>query len=143
MRLTSMTVKNFKNIDENGITINFAPITLLFGPNNAGKSTIIKALHLAREFFSESPDFDNISTVELGIFQNYVHKHDLSKTISLKFTFRKTKLSEFWFDSIDNVEDINDVYCANDRLYLDQYKTEEDRFIHKFIVDAYGDKKYK
>lgn len=41
MRLTALTIKNFKGIDERGVRIEFAPITLLFGPNNAGKSTVI------------------------------------------------------------------------------------------------------
>lgn len=34
MRLTSMTLKNFKGIDEHGVRIDFAPITMLFGLNN-------------------------------------------------------------------------------------------------------------
>ena len=105
MRITSLTVKNFKGIDERGATIDFAPITLLFGPNNAGKSTFIHALHLAREVFCnenfnpEIPEFCSAS-VDLGGFQNFVHKHDLNRTVSLGITF---SIGNDCFPSFENI----------------------------------------
>ena len=33
------------------VAIDFKPITLLFGPNSVGKSTIFQALHYAHEIF--------------------------------------------------------------------------------------------
>jgi AAA15 family ATPase/GTPase len=71
MRIASFEIKNFKGINEHGININFAPITMLFGPNNAGKSTVIQALHLAREIFCHNnldPDKveDGGDCVDLG-----------------------------------------------------------------------------
>ncbi len=92
MKLKSITIKNFKGIDEEGVTIDFAPITLLFGPNNAGKSTIIQALHLAREVFCEpKPDFDRMDkygkSFNLGSFKDYVHRHDINKIVNIKLDF--------------------------------------------------------
>lgn len=43
MILKALTLENFKGIGE-PVRIEFAPLTLLFGPNNAGKSTILHAL---------------------------------------------------------------------------------------------------
>lgn len=88
MRLTALTIKNFKGIDERGCRIEFSPITLLFGPNNAGKSTIIQALHLAQEILcSPAPDYDRIDEhgagLDLGSFKDYVHKHDLNRKVSI------------------------------------------------------------
>lgn len=88
MRLTALTIKNFKSIDERGVRIEFAPITLLFGPNNAGKSTVIQALHLAREAFCHpEPDLEYAEPsgkgLDLGSFKDYVHRHDLSRTVSI------------------------------------------------------------
>lgn len=88
MRITSLTIKNFKGIDEHGIRIEFAPITLLFGPNNAGKSTVIQALHLAREVFCHpKPDLDTIEIcgkgLDVGTFKDYVHKHDLGRQVCI------------------------------------------------------------
>lgn len=86
MRLLSMSIKNFKGIDEYGVRVNFAPITLLFGPNNAGKSTIMQALHLAKEVFCHpQADFDRVDVcgqgMDLGSFKDYVHKHDLNRQV--------------------------------------------------------------
>ena len=47
MILKALALENFKGIHE-PVRIEFAPVTLLFGPNNAGKSTIVQALHYAR-----------------------------------------------------------------------------------------------
>jgi hypothetical protein len=88
MRLTALTIKNFKGIDERGVRIDFAPITLLFGPNNAGKSTVIQALHLAREVLcNNNPDPDHVEgggeSMNLGGFKKFVHKHDLNRTVGI------------------------------------------------------------
>lgn len=88
MRLTSMTIKNFKGIGEHGVRIDFSPITLLFGPNNAGKSTVIQALHLAQEVLCHpQADYDNVDTrgkgLDLGTFKDYVHEHDLNRDVCI------------------------------------------------------------
>ncbi len=88
MRLTSMTLKNFKGIDERGIRIDFAPITMLFGPNNAGKSTVMQALHLAQEVLCHpQADYDNVDMrgkgLDLGTFKDYVHKHDCNRDVRI------------------------------------------------------------
>ncbi len=48
MRLTAIELENFKGIGPRQ-RIELKPITLLFGPNSAGKSTILQALHYVRE----------------------------------------------------------------------------------------------
>ena len=85
MRLISFTAKNFKGIDESGATLNLAPITLLFGPNNAGKSTLSQAMRLAREVICN--DDYNPRDMNLGGFANYVYKHELERTVHFGFTF--------------------------------------------------------
>ena len=44
MRLTAIELENFKGIGPRQ-RVELKPITLLFGPNSAGKSTILQALH--------------------------------------------------------------------------------------------------
>jgi AAA15 family ATPase/GTPase len=48
--ITGITIENFKGIREE-VKLDFRPITLLFGANSAGKSTVLHALHYAREVF--------------------------------------------------------------------------------------------
>jgi hypothetical protein len=108
MRISSFTIKNFKCIDERGATLHFAPITLLFGPNNAGKSTFIHALHLAREvlcngnFNPDVPEFC-IPSLDLGGFQNFVYKHELDRVVYFEFTFSIAKQNMPTFENIISV----------------------------------------
>jgi len=46
--ITAIEIENFKAFG-NRQRIELKPITLLFGPNSAGKSTVIQALHFAYE----------------------------------------------------------------------------------------------
>ena len=48
MAITSITIENFKGIGD-AVTIPIRPITLLFGKNSAGKSTVLQALRYLRE----------------------------------------------------------------------------------------------
>lgn len=89
MILKALTLENFKGIRER-VRIEFAPLTLLFGPNNAGKSTIVQALMYAREVL-ERNNCDAGRTalggdvVDLGGFDNLVYGHDRSRVIRMRF----------------------------------------------------------
>ena len=78
--ITGITIENFKGIRDR-VTLDFRPITLLFGANSAGKSTILHALHYAREVF-ERHNLDADQTiaggkyVDLGGFQHFVNRCD-------------------------------------------------------------------
>ena len=48
MAITSITIENFKGIGD-AVTIPIRPITLLFGKNSSGKSTVLQALRYLRE----------------------------------------------------------------------------------------------
>lgn len=91
MRITALTIENFKGISE-PVRIEFKPITLLFGPNSAGKSTIVQALHYIREILERNnvdPDkcIGADESIDLGGFRNLVHNHDLDKSIKFKIEF--------------------------------------------------------
>ena len=51
MAITSITIENFKGIGD-AVTIPIRPITLLFGKNSAGKSTVLQALRYLREIYA-------------------------------------------------------------------------------------------
>jgi hypothetical protein len=89
MILKALTLENFKGIRER-VRIEFAPLTLLFGPNNAGKSTIVQALMYAREVL-ERNNCDAGRTalggdvVDLGGFDNLVYGHERNRVIRMRF----------------------------------------------------------
>lgn len=87
--ITGIAIENFKGIGER-IELELRPITLLFGPNSAGKSSILHALHYAREIL----DRHNLNAdqtiaggkfVDLGGFDNFVHGHDRSRQVTFRF----------------------------------------------------------
>ncbi|PKN30962.1 MAG: hypothetical protein CVU64_01010 [Deltaproteobacteria bacterium HGW-Deltaproteobacteria-21] len=91
MPITAITIENFKGIRD-PISIKLRPITLLFGPNSSGKSTIVQALHYALEVFDRNnldPGATSIGgkSVDLGGFETLVNNHDLSKPIRLRIDF--------------------------------------------------------
>jgi hypothetical protein len=90
MPLTSITIENFKGVGK-VVTIPLRPITLLFGANSAGKSTILQALLYLRELLQrKNADADVLSgsgqAINLGGFREFVHGHDLSKTVRIGAT---------------------------------------------------------
>jgi hypothetical protein len=106
--ITAIEIENFKGIRE-PVRIELKPITLLFGPNSAGKSTILQALHYAREVLERrnlNPDFTVAGGkfVDLGGFSNLVHQRDTSRSVILRFELDIRKRALFpnveVFDSI-------------------------------------------
>ncbi len=87
MRLTRIEIENFKGIGTLQ-SIDLKPITLLFGPNSAGKSTILQALHYLREVIERNnPDPDQTiagGLTDLGGFANLVHGHETDRSIHIK-----------------------------------------------------------
>jgi predicted ATP-dependent endonuclease of OLD family len=88
--LKKIYLKNFKGIGDPGVVIDLKPITLLFGPNSGGKSTILHSILYAKEIF-ERRNYNPVSSYygglnsDLGGFYNFVNNHDLSKAIWLGF----------------------------------------------------------
>ncbi|MDD1422666.1 AAA family ATPase, partial [Dolichospermum sp. ST_sed1] len=88
MKFKKLTIENFKSI-QSPIEINFRPITLLFGPNSAGKSSILHALLAFREVLhNRNADPQAVlgggETLNLGGFKTLVNEHDLDRTISIR-----------------------------------------------------------
>lgn len=87
--ITAVEIENFKGIGR-PVRIDLRPITLLFGRNSAGKSTILHALCYAHELLSHG-QVDAGRTelggaqVDLGGFRRFVHAHDRDRKIRLRF----------------------------------------------------------
>jgi predicted ATP-dependent endonuclease of OLD family len=54
MRLTSITIRNFRCLDF--LTVNVGNFTTLIGPNNCGKSSVLRAIEIFLNQVSPSPD---------------------------------------------------------------------------------------
>ena len=87
MCLTRIEIENFKGIGSRQ-KMDLRPITLLFGPNSAGKSTILQALHYLREILQRGNVDPDVTIagglIDLGGFATLVHNHELDQTVTLK-----------------------------------------------------------
>jgi len=95
--LTALRLGNFKAFAETQC-IPIKPLTLIFGPNSAGKSSILHGLLLAREA-TDTGNLDihrtNIGgqSVDLGGFRQYVHRRQTQNTVEWAVDFETATLN--------------------------------------------------
>jgi len=84
--LTELRLQNIKAFG-GAHTIELAPITLLYGQNSAGKSSVLQSLLLLKQ----SIDADTLVTqgqhTDAGSFLSLLHRHDAGREVSLGITF--------------------------------------------------------
>ncbi len=90
--ITELLVGNFKSF-KNLSSAKLAPITLIFGPNSSGKTSLIQALQLLKQtLLQNSPgNFTDLLTqgpyVDLGNFKTLIHGHKPMTPLHLGFKF--------------------------------------------------------
>ncbi len=88
--LKSIGVKNFRVFKEE-TTFNLAPITVLTGPNNSGKSSLIKIIKLLNENVNFNNRLDNlqfhIGTHSLGSYKKVISWNSKSEAIKIVLPF--------------------------------------------------------
>src|SRR5207245_11073470 len=87
--LQSVEIGNFRSV-EGPATVALGPLTVLFGPTAAGKSTLLYALSALRNFAlnpNQTVDgFFNLGFQNLGGFDACVFNHELYRKITLGAT---------------------------------------------------------
>ncbi len=96
---THLRLENFKSWRE--LDIDLAPVTILFGTNSSGKSSILQSILLLLQSY-ETQGIDYIDFgggrgdyVDLGGFQQVVFNHDLTKSIKIYFNYAHRYSKEF------------------------------------------------
>lgn len=89
--IRAIEIENFKGVSVRQ-RIDFGSLTLLFGANSAGKSTMLQALLFLHEVLERGlADVDRTElggeVVELGGFARLVHRHEMTRAISLRAEF--------------------------------------------------------
>lgn len=121
--IKSISLKNFKGFS-NEVRIDLRPITLLFGANSAGKSTILQALQYVREILERNnPNPDSTQqggeAVDLGGFLNLVHERDPEKRIEIEIEMdlSNDSIPEITPESFDEWVGDNDTINFYNNLY--------------------------
>ena len=91
--ITGIIVENFKGIGER-VEIELRPLTLLFGANGAGKSTIVEALSVLEDVLLNRHDrrgksLERRVAERVGNIRDVVHEQDSGRKITLGVTISK------------------------------------------------------
>ena len=87
--LTRLNLSNFKSWEDTG-DIRLAPVTLFFGSNSSGKTSILQSLLLMRQT-AESSDRKRVfemggdgTFVDLGTYRDLVFRHELDRSVGVE-----------------------------------------------------------
>jgi hypothetical protein len=113
--LRRLELENFKGVGSR-VELEFKPVTLLFGPNSAGKSTVLHALHVVHALLEHSsPDVERSRIggrgLDLGGFQTFVHNRDRRQPVRIALEFEP--------DIGDVLSVLDEPFDAVETLYLD------------------------
>jgi AAA15 family ATPase/GTPase len=90
--LKKIQINNFKPFSQTE-SIRMAPITLIYGPNSAGKSSIIQSLIMMTQTINGQKSKVNSdlitkgSLVDLGNYASIIHRHETERTLSFEYEF--------------------------------------------------------
>ena len=89
--LREYQLTNFKAFGET-VTIPIRPLTLIFGANSSGKSSIFQSLLLLKQTLEEAKSpatalLPKGSLVDLGTYSDFVHRHDASLSFEVEMCF--------------------------------------------------------
>lgn len=161
MSITAITIENFKGI-KGPVRIELKPITLLFGPNSAGKSTVLHALQYAYEIFCNrnfNPDRTYLGgdQINLGGFTHLVHRRNVGQTISLRldidladrddpFSFENETLTtilgeseeyrDLWNGAVERMAEVNSAWVKVDVAWS---HAEQEAFVKAYEVGVNGE----
>ncbi len=93
--LKEYQISNFKAFD-GPETLPIKPITLIFGPNSSGKSSILQSLLMLKQTLADrenarSPLLFKGDLVDLGSYREFIHRHEAVRSFSVKVTMRTPK----------------------------------------------------
>ncbi|MCF6758916.1 DUF3696 domain-containing protein [Pseudomonas balearica] len=87
MRITEISLTNFRSFQSTQ-AIPLAPVTLMFGPNSVGKSSVLQALFYLQQILAKGhcdpQRIDVLGEKHIGGFASLVNGGDLSKRIVIK-----------------------------------------------------------
>jgi predicted ATPase len=83
-------LENFQGMPE-GHRVRLAPLTLIFGPNSSGKSSLIRSVLLMKQTMDTSSQLSSKlifqgEDINLASFANVVNGHDLEKSLKIEIT---------------------------------------------------------
>jgi predicted ATPase len=123
--ISKLSIENFKGI-RSPVEFDFSGITLLFGPNSAGKSTVLNAFSYLNDVINHN-EYDSdttqmgVGSMNLGGYRQFVNNHDVSKNVYFKLELNL------------HDEDLTETDASS--KYVDFYNSLEDEKQRALLVD--------
>ena len=155
---TRLSIKNFRVFDENGVTFELNPITILTGSNSSGKSSVVKAICLLNSFLRQIKkavdngekieldkyklDFNQYPINLLGRFDKVIHDGSETNSVTIEYTTYSLMLSkdvavQFVF-SADGNDELNNAFLKSVSMSTDDgiffFSGKEETFCNLNII---------
>ena len=97
VQLTEIELRNFKPFGDIAQRAPMSKITLIYGPNSGGKSSIIQALLLLKQSDEDYRRTASLTPqgeyVDLGGYATMVHKHEIDREMELNVKFSENTMA--------------------------------------------------
>lgn len=158
MKFNTVGFNNFKPFGEKIQRFSKKPITLVYGPNSMGKSSIIHMM-LYMSYLQHTGDPDLISTdlfgdnINIGGFEKFIHKRDKNKSLKLELEYGDCSEEIIKFLELQEIEALSSVELSDLKSWLTGqtevlenklkdcfcYETENDEKVFRRARDIYED----
>ena len=124
--MNTIGFKNFKAFGDTMQTFPNKPITLIYGPNSVGKSSLLHSLIYTKNIMSGGNlDAHTLffagDELDLGGFKNFIHKHDIERVFSFESSATKELFEkEEDFDEISKINGFFDLVYAMQNFSVDR-----------------------
>jgi predicted ATPase len=139
--ITSLRIKNFKSWQDTK-DIRLAPITLFFGVNSAGKTSLLQFLLMLKQT-AGSPDRrrvlnlgDYSSAVELGTFEDLIYGHDSKRALEFEISWSLPDEPMLLVDPISKAEFSGDAVKFSARIVSQDQIQRVDRLEYELQEDG-------
>ena len=135
----NLTIKNFRSfaLEQN---IPIKPITLIYGANSSGKSSILKTLLLMKQTLENPSNETSLITkgqyADVGNFKDFINNQDVNKKYSIKFefdttTYKNLKLFNHRYTRFKNLNTISIEYIYKNSINKESILNNINLFINK------------
>lgn len=138
--LRTLRIKNFKAWQDTG-EIRLAPITVFFGGNSAGKTSLLQFLLMLKQT-AESPDRrrvlntgDSYTPVELGTFRDVIFEHDTKRSLEFHLSWSTPESIEFT-DSLTKTDYRGNQVDFGASIVAEEEAQLVDRFDYRLLNDG-------
>lgn len=144
--ISEVTVKNFKAFAEKRQHMPLKPLTLVYGPNSSGKSSLLQAVALAREaVINGAGTLDAHKTqlvgqaIDLGGFQQYVHRREMVRNVNLGFRLDLATNEQVFIEFVIGFTPDMESQLPDDLIYTKHCSVRQNgRIIVSFQFDQSG-----